>query len=145
VNVFDNGSARWSKQGCWQVCLGTGNFGTWLDALARSSSSSGHTCNSLSNVIDRSLAMGREVKGLCRKDMNMNQQTQAEEELITETHLETDASEREKLAQCGCSTEEIVAFLWLRRWYQAGGSDRMELLRHWEFLKQLVITGRLDV
>ena len=88
--------------------------------------------------------MGREVKCLCRKDVNTNQQTQAEEELITETHLETDASEREKLAQCGCSNEEIVAFLWLRRWYQTGGSDRMELLRHWEFLKQLVKAGRLE-
>ena len=104
-----------------------------------------HTCNSLSNVIDRSLAMGREVKFLCRKDVNMNQPIQAEEELLTGAYLETDASEREKLVQCGCTTEEIVAFLWLRRWYQTGGSDRMELVRHWEFLKQLVITGRLDV
>ena len=89
--------------------------------------------------------MVREVKFLCRKDVNMNQPIQAEEELITETHLETDASEREKLVQCGFTTQEIVAFLWLRRWYQTGGSDRMELVRHWEFLKQLVITGRLDV
>ncbi len=75
----------------------------------------------------------------------MNQPIQAEEALITETHLETDASEREKLAQCGFTTQEIVAFLRLRHWYQTGGSDRMELVRHWEFLKQLVITGRLDV
>lgn len=99
----------------------------------------------LSNVIDRSLAMLGEVKFLCRKDVNMNQSIQAEEELITETHLQTDASEREQLVQCGCSTEEIVALLWLRRWYQTGGSDRMELVHHWEFLKQLVITGRLEV
>jgi hypothetical protein len=68
----------------------------------------------------------------------MKQPIQAEEELITETYLETDASERERLAQCGFSTEEIVALLWLRHWYQTGGSDRMELLRHWEFLKWLV-------
>ncbi len=77
--------------------------------------------------------------------MNLNQQIQAEEELTTETYLEIDASEREKLAQCGFSPEEIVALFWLRRWYQTGGSDRIELLRHWEFLKRLVITGRLDV
>ena len=70
----------------------------------------------------------------------MNQPIQAEE-LITETHLETDASEREKLVQCGCTTEEIVALLWLRRWYQTGGSDRMELVRHWEFLKWLIRTS----
>jgi hypothetical protein len=43
------------------------------------------------------------------------------------------------------STEEIVALFWLRRWYQTGGSDRMELLRHWEFLKRLVKAGRLEM
>jgi hypothetical protein len=85
------------------------------------------------------------VKCLCRKDMNLNQQIQAEEELITETSLEIDVSEREKLAHRGFSTEEIMALLWLRHWYQTGGSDRIELLRHWEFLKRLVRTGRLDV
>ena len=145
MKVFDNGSARRSKQGYWQVCLSTEDLGTWLDTWARSSSPSGYVCDSLSSVIDRSLAIGREEKCLCRKDMNLNQQIQAEEELITERHLEIDASEREKLAQCGFSTEEIVVLFWLRRWYQTGGSDRIELLRHWAFLKQLVITGRLDV
>src|SRR5437868_10029084 len=52
--------------------------------------------------------------------------------------LRPSAAERDQLAQCGWSTEEIVAFLWLRRWYQTGGSDRVELLRHWEFLKWLL-------
>ena len=98
----------------------------------------------LEHVIDRSSVMGREAKFLWRKDVHMNQPIQAEEP-ITEIHLETDASEREQLVQYGCSTEEIVALLWLRRWYQTGGSDRMELVRHWEFLKQLVIAGRLEV
>jgi hypothetical protein len=78
-----------------------------------------------------------------RKDVHMNQPIQAEE-LITETHLETDASEREQLVQCGCSTEEIVALLWRRRWYQTGGSDRMELVRHWEFLKWLIRASMLE-
>jgi len=73
----------------------------------------------------------------------MNQPIQAEE-LITETHLETDVSEREKLVQCGYTTEEIVALLWLRHWYQTGGSDRMELLRHWEFLKWLIRASMLE-
>ena len=41
--------------------------------------------------------------------------------------------------------EEIVALLWLQQWYQAGGSDRVEVLRHWEFLKHLILTGKLDV
>jgi hypothetical protein len=63
---------------------------------------------------------------------------QAEEEFITETHLETEAALWEQLAQCGWSLEEILAFLWLRRRYQTGGSDRMKLLRHWKFLKWLI-------
>src|SRR5215469_6591372 len=62
----------------------------------------------------------------------------AEEELITETHLETEAALWEQLAQRDWSLEEIVAFLWLRRQYQTGGGDRMKLLRHWEFLKWLI-------
>jgi hypothetical protein len=39
----------------------------------------------------------------------------------------------------------VDALLWLRQWYQTGGSDRMPILRHWEFLKQLVMTGRLEM
>ncbi len=49
------------------------------------------------------------------------------------------------LSQCDFSTEESAALLWLRHWYQSGGSDRMQLVRHWEFLKWLVMTGRLEV
>lgn len=59
----------------------------------------------------------------------MNHQIQAEEERT--------------MAMC-VETEEIVAFLWLRRWYQTGGSDRMELLRHWEFLKWLIRASMLE-
>ena len=73
----------------------------------------------------------------------MNHQIQAEERSMA-THVETDAAERDQLAQCGLSIEEIVALLWLRRWYQTGGSDRMELLRHWEFLKWLVRASLLE-
>lgn len=71
----------------------------------------------------------------------MHQPMQAEEELITETYLETEAALWEQLAQCGWSLEEIVTFLWLRRRYQTGGSDHMELVRHWKFLKWLVRTS----
>ncbi|OLB56252.1 MAG: hypothetical protein AUI01_06820 [Ktedonobacter sp. 13_2_20CM_2_56_8] len=74
----------------------------------------------------------------------MNHQIQAEEERALAMRVETDAAERDQLAQCGLSTEEIVAFLWLRRWYQTGGSDRVELLRHWEFLKWLVRASLLE-
>jgi hypothetical protein len=75
----------------------------------------------------------------------MNQQIQAEDERTMAMRVETDAAERDQLAQCGCSTEEIVALLWLRRWYQTGGSDRIPLVRYWEFLKWLVIAGMLEV
>jgi hypothetical protein len=95
-------------------------------------------------VIDPVLARGREWARLDGEDVNMNQQIQAEEERTIATHVETDAALRDQLAQCGYSAEEIVAFLWLRRWYQTGGSDRMELLRHWEFLKWLVRASLLE-
>jgi hypothetical protein len=74
----------------------------------------------------------------------MNQQIQAEQELNMATLVEADTAEWDKIAQCGFSTEEIVALLWLRHWYQTGGSDRMPLVRHWEFLKWLVMAGMLE-
>jgi hypothetical protein len=77
--------------------------------------------------------------------MNMYQSIQTEEERTRAIGVGTEAAERDQLAQGGFSSEEIVALLWLRRWYQTGGSDRMELVRHWEFLKWLVRAGRLEV
>ena len=74
----------------------------------------------------------------------MKQPIQTEEERTMAMRVETDSAEQDQLAQCGLSTEEIVAFLWLRCWYQTGGSDRMELLRHWEFLKWLVRASLLE-
>jgi hypothetical protein len=71
--------------------------------------------------------------------------TQAEAQQQTATHREPDAPEKDELARCGFTPEESTALLWLRRWYQSGGSDRSELLRHWEFLEWLVIMGLLDV
>lgn len=58
---------------------------------------------------------------------------------------ETTATDLERLTGCGFSSEEIVSLLWLQQWYQAGGSDRVPLLRHWEFLRRLVLTGKVDV
>jgi len=51
--------------------------------------------------------------------------------------------ETETLAQSGFSLEEIASLLRLRDWYQHGGSDRVELVRHLEFLKFLVKTGKM--
>jgi hypothetical protein len=75
----------------------------------------------------------------------MNTQIKAEEQLTRAIHGETDVPEMDELAQCGFTDEEVAALLWLRRWYQTGGSDRMEIVRQWEFLKWLVVTGKLEV
>ena len=80
-----------------------------------------------------------------RKDTMINPQIHAVEQLTITTHLETVDLARESLVQCGFTPEEIVALLWLRQWYQMGGSDRIQILRHWEFLKLLVRSGKLEV
>ena len=75
----------------------------------------------------------------------MNQQIHSEEPLLTETNLETISSETEQdvLVQQGFSPDEIMCLLWLRQWYQNGGSDRTEIIRHLEFIKLLVINGKM--
>jgi len=62
-----------------------------------------------------------------------------------ETHVETVKPERDTLVQDGFTEEEIVALLWLRQWYQTGGSDRAALLHHWEFLKHLIKSSKLEL
>lgn len=52
--------------------------------------------------------------------------------------------EIEALAQCGFTQEEIASLLRLREWYQRGGSDRINVIRHLEFLKFLVKSGKLQ-
>ncbi len=74
-----------------------------------------------------------------RKGRSMNPQIQVEEQR-TRGILKKD-----KLAECGFTAEERAALLWLRAWYQSGGSDRVQLVRHWELLKLLVMTGKLEV
>lgn len=78
-------------------------------------------------------------------DTLMNPQIHAIEQLNIATHMETVDPERERLVQCGFTPEEIVALLQLRQWYQMGGSDRFQIMRHWEFLKLLVRSGKLEV
>jgi hypothetical protein len=75
----------------------------------------------------------------CRKDRGMNPPIPVEEQLPIATHRETDTPESDELAQCSFTAEESAALLWLRHWYQSGGSDRMEIVRHWEFLKWLMM------
>ena len=58
---------------------------------------------------------------------------------------ETITIDLERLSECGFTSEEIFSLLWLQKWYQTEVSDRVELMRHREFLKFLVITCKLDV
>ncbi len=71
----------------------------------------------------------------------MNPQTQPLE-MVQNT--ETATSEMETLVQCGFTTDEIASLFWLRQWYQSGGSDRIEIVRHLEFIKLLVISGKME-
>jgi hypothetical protein len=47
------------------------------------------------------------------------------------------------LTACDFSAEQIVSLLELRRRYESGGSDRAAIIRHWEFLRLLVASGRM--
>ena len=75
----------------------------------------------------------------------MNPQTHTEEQFETETHAEVAPTEEDILAQWGSSSEEIASLLWLRQWYQSGGSDRAVIVRYLEFLRLLVRTGELTL
>src|SRR2546430_9181859 len=59
-----------------------------------------------------------------RKDMMMNPQVHAEEQLNIATHLETVILEREWLVPYGVCPEEIVCFLRPRQRYPMGGRER---------------------
>lgn len=77
--------------------------------------------------------------------MMKNSQLQSEQACANEPlALETATTEGEILAHQGFSDDEITSLLWLRQWYQHGGSDRVEIVRHLELLKQQVLQGQLD-
>ena len=58
--------------------------------------------------------------------------------------VETTANDIEALTQCGYAEDEILSLLWLRQHYQSGGSDRAALVRCLEFLRYLVMSGKLE-
>ena len=74
----------------------------------------------------------------------MNTDIQAEKQLEMGSQAQASLTETDMLVQCGLSAEEIVAVLWLRQWYQTGGSDRVQIVRRWEFLKWLLMMGMLE-
>ncbi|HJT55026.1 MAG TPA: hypothetical protein VJ761_00920 [Ktedonobacteraceae bacterium] len=73
----------------------------------------------------------------------MNKQSQ--EQLALTPAAQTVPTEQELLAQWGFTAQEIASLLWLRQWYQAGGSDRALIVRYLEFLRLLVRSGELEL
>ena len=75
----------------------------------------------------------------------MNPYISIEEQLERGPQVQATLTETDNLGQCGLSAEEIVAVLWLRQCYQTGGSDRVQIVRHLEFLKLLVSSGKMEL
>ena len=75
----------------------------------------------------------------------MNPSKQAQETHGTTTDPEAETAEKDLLAGWGFSAEEIASLLWLRQWYQTGGSDRAVIIRYLEFLRLLVRSGELEL
>ena len=73
----------------------------------------------------------------------MNKNTQ--ERLASATGAVALPAEQELLARWGFTAQEITSLLWLRQWYQTGGSDRVLMLRYLEFLRLLVRSGELEL
>jgi hypothetical protein len=73
--------------------------------------------------------------------MNPHTPSEAQHELATQA--ETPLTETMLLVEWGFTTEEIASLLWLRQWYQSGGSDRAVIVRHLEFLRFLVKNGAI--
>ncbi len=61
------------------------------------------------------------------------------------TNFDKTVSDTDVLTQLGFSEDEVISALWLRQWYQNGGSDRIEVLRHLEFIKLLVMKGKIEL
>jgi hypothetical protein len=59
--------------------------------------------------------------------------------------VEQSTTEQTVLTQGGFTSDEIMSLLWLRQWYQNGGSDRVEIVRRLEFLKLLVVNGKIEL
>jgi hypothetical protein len=59
-------------------------------------------------------------------------------------NVESTLTDTDELTQGGFTQDEIISLLWLRQWYQHGGSDRMQVVRHLEFIKLLVVNGKIE-
>jgi hypothetical protein len=77
--------------------------------------------------------------------MIMNPQIQSEKELDITKNTDITITETDELLQNGFTSDEVVSLIWLRNWYETGGSDRIEVVRYLEFLKLLVVSGRMEL
>ncbi len=74
----------------------------------------------------------------------MNPQIQSEKELTIINNPDITITESDALLESGFTSDEIVSLIWLRNWYQTGGSDRVEVLRYLEFFRLLYVSGRME-
>jgi hypothetical protein len=74
----------------------------------------------------------------------INPQTQSEEASVRTQTVTTVTTDEDTLLQQGFSEDEITSLLWLRQWYQRGGSDRIVIVRNLEFVKHLIVSGRIE-
>jgi hypothetical protein len=74
----------------------------------------------------------------------MNRYTQREAQLELQTQAETPSTEAAP-HPTGFTAEEGASLLWLRQWYQRGGSDFLgsKTARRLEFLRFLVESGAI--
>jgi len=75
----------------------------------------------------------------------MNPQIQSEKELDITNNTDITITETDELLLSGFTSDEVVSLIWLRNWYETGGSDRIEVVRYLEFLKLLVVSGRMEL
>ncbi len=75
--------------------------------------------------------------------LKMNPNTQSLKAIENEGIAEPVVSEVDALVERGFTPDEIISLVWLRDWYQSGGSDRVEVIHHLEFLKLLVMNGKM--
>ena len=75
----------------------------------------------------------------------MNPQMPIETQPITSMYTDIALNDTDMLAGWGFDMHEIASLMWLRQWYQTGGSDRASLVRHLEFLRLLVHSGELEL
>ncbi len=74
----------------------------------------------------------------------MNPSSTLKENLEITAIEETVVSDFDTLTACDFSAEQIVSLIELRQRYRSGGSDRAVILRHWQFLKLLVASGKME-